>query len=134
MNFSQEIINVLDYLCKRFGIVIDWTSENVMPYLEDLCARYIQFEIKTSIAWIALCVGVMALAGIIWIISGIVNACICSDITEGIKYVSMFFFWLFLVMSIIVGMFQAYDIIECYTLPEKVVFEYLESLIQSSSR
>jgi hypothetical protein len=134
MNFSQEIINVLDYLCKRFGIVIDWTSENVMPYLEDLCARYIQFEIKTSIAWIVLCVGVMALAGIIWIISGIVNACICSDITEGIKYVSMFFFWLFLVMSIIVGMFQAYDIIECYTLPEKVVFEYLESLIQSSSR
>lgn len=107
MNFSQEIINVLDYLCKRFGIVIDWTSENVMPYLEDLCARYIQFEIKTSIAWIVLCVGVMALAGIIWIISGIVNACICSDITEGIKYVSMFFFWLFLVMSIIVGMFQA---------------------------
>ena len=103
-----------------------------MPYIEDLCARYIQFEIHTSIAWIILCVGVMALAGIIWIISGIVDANISSDISEGIKYTSMVFFWGFLVISIIVGMAQAYDIIECYTLPEKVILEYLETLVNSA--
>lgn len=132
MGFSQEIINVLDYLCKKFGIAIDWTSENVMPYLEDLCGRYIKFEVNTSIAWIVLCVGIMALAGIIWIISGIVDANIESDISEGIKYISMVCFWVFLVISIIVGMTQAYDIIECYTLPEKVILEYLETLVKST--
>ena len=40
MNFSQEIINVLDYLCNKFGIAIDWTSENVIPYIEELCERF----------------------------------------------------------------------------------------------
>lgn len=132
MKLSQEIITVLDYLCQKFGIAIDWTSENVIPYLQDLCGRYIKFEINTSIAWIVLCVGIMALAGIIWIISGIVSYKSCSDITEGIKYTSMAFFWAFLAISIIVGMTQAYDIIECYTLPEKVVLEYLESLVESA--
>lgn len=132
MEFSQEIINILNYLCQKFGIVIDWTSENVIPYLEDLCSRYIQFEISTSIAWIILCVGITALAGIIWIISGIVDACNGSELSEGIKHVSMFCFWFFLVISIIVGMDQAYDIIECCTLPEKVILEYLDTMLKSA--
>ena len=132
MEFSKEIIDVLDYLCRKFGIVIDWTSENVAPYLKDLCTRYIQFEIQTSVAWIILCVGVMALAGIIWVISGIVDAHVGSDISNGIKCVSMFLFWLFLVISVITGMVQAWDIIECYTLPEKVILEYLETLVNST--
>lgn len=132
MKFSQEIINVLDYLGQKFGIAIDWTSENVMPYLQDLGARYIKYEIFTSIAWVILCIGIMVLAGIIWIISGIVNAKSCSDIAEVVMHVSMFLFWAFLVISIIVGMTQAYDIIECYTLPEKVILEYLETLVGSA--
>ena len=133
MEFSKEIINVLDYLCGKFGIAIDWTSENVMPYLEDLCGRYIQFEIRTSIAWIILCVGVMTLAGIIWIISGIVDAHYPNDVSEGIKYLSMMCFWGFLIISIIVGMTQAFDIIECYTLPEKTILEYLKYLMNIAS-
>ena len=132
MEFSQEIINILNYLCQKFGIVIDWTSENVMPYLEDLCSRYIQFEISTSIAWIILCVGITALSGIIWIISGIVNNHSYNDIAEGIMHISMVLFWMFLAISIIVGMVQAYDIIECCTLPEKVVLEYLDTLLKSA--
>lgn len=132
MEFSQEIINILNYLCQKFGIVIDWTSENVIPYLEELCSRYIQFEIHTSIMWIILCVGIMALAGIIWAVSGIVDACNGSDIAECIKHASMFFFFVFLVISIIVGAVQAYDIIECNTLPEKVILEYLDTLVKST--
>ena len=72
MSLSKEIIEILDYLGRKFGIAIDWTSENVVPYIEDLCARYIKFEIYTSIMWIVLCVGIMALAGIIWIICGVI--------------------------------------------------------------
>ena len=30
---SQQIIEVLDYLFEKFGIAIDWTSENIMPYI-----------------------------------------------------------------------------------------------------
>lgn len=33
---SEDIIKVLDNLAQKFGIAIDWTSQNAMPYLEDL--------------------------------------------------------------------------------------------------
>ena len=54
MSFSSQFIEVLDALCEKFGIVIDWTSQNVMPYLTDLAARFISYEIWTSMAWIVI--------------------------------------------------------------------------------
>ena len=133
MSISDQIIAVINDLCQKFGIAIDWTAENVFPYIEDLCARYIQFEIQTSIAWIVCMVSVTVLAGIIWAISAIVDANTCSDMAEGVRCISSIAFWILLVVTIIVSMCQAYDIIECYNLPEKVIIEYIESLINSSS-
>lgn len=48
---SDEVIKVIDALAERFGIVIDWSSENVIPYLQQLCDKYITYEIITSIVW-----------------------------------------------------------------------------------
>ena len=45
---SENIIKVLDELGKRFGIAIDWSSENVTPYLQSLMSRFITNEIITS--------------------------------------------------------------------------------------
>lgn len=41
---GNEIIKVLDELGKRFGIAIDWTAENVMPYLQELGTRFIMYR------------------------------------------------------------------------------------------
>lgn len=49
---TNEIIKLLDELAKRFGIAIDWTSENVMPYLEDLFGRFITYNIVVDVFWI----------------------------------------------------------------------------------
>ena len=40
MKFSDEFIKVIDALGKKIGIVIDWTSENIMPYIVDLFERW----------------------------------------------------------------------------------------------
>lgn len=105
-----------------------------MPYLEDLCARYIQYEIHTSIAWMVFLSAVVALAGLIWTISGIVSAkCVDNDIANCICYLSMFVFWAALVTGVIVSMVQVYDIIECHTIPEKVILEYLKTLMNNAS-
>ena len=48
MSFSNELITVLDYLAQKLGIAVDWTSDNVMPYLKDLCDRFIEYEIFNS--------------------------------------------------------------------------------------
>ena len=42
---SEEIIKVFDYIGEKLGIVIDYTQENIQPYLEDLWHRYITYEI-----------------------------------------------------------------------------------------
>ena len=51
---SDEVIKVIDALAEQFGIVIDWSSANVIPYLQQLCAKYITYEIITSIVWIVI--------------------------------------------------------------------------------
>lgn len=129
MGFSQEIINVLNYLCQKFGIVIDWTSENVMPYLEDLCGRYIEYEVYTSIAWCVAFAVVTAIVGLIWLIGSIVNKYgkSISDIPEVFSVI----FFLALAITIIVCTVQAFDIIECYTIPEKTILEYLKYLMST---
>lgn len=49
---SNEIIKVLNALGERFGIAINWTSVNIIPYLEQLINKYVNYEIATSIIWI----------------------------------------------------------------------------------
>lgn len=49
MEMNDQIVTAIDHLCSKFGLAIDWTGENVMPYLQDLCARYIQYEMWSSV-------------------------------------------------------------------------------------
>ena len=54
MTFSEQTISILDYLCQKFGIVIDWTSDTVWPMVEMLAGKYIKWEIASSILWIVI--------------------------------------------------------------------------------
>ena len=136
MNFSQEIISVLDYFGNKFGMSIDWTSENVMPYIEDLCARYIQYEVFTSIAWMAIIPAITLIIAIpVAILHKKANSldwnydCYFAVCATAIVFWIVFGFMVF--SSICVIGTQVFDIIECYTLPEKVILEYLTTLIDS---
>ena len=129
---SEEIIKILDDLGRRFGIAIDWSSENVMPYLKDLMSRFASYEVMTSIIWL-----VIALVGIIGCLVGIfvVNK-YANKVLEEDPYSD----WnsgsgVLIVISIIaIGcfviciIFQSLDIVTCYTIPEKMILEYLKDL------
>lgn len=136
MVFSKEIINVLDYLCDKFGIAIDWTSDNIIPYLESLCEKYIRYEIFTSIAWIAI---FLVITGIISIALSIMhkkaNAVDWDDYEHKVICTTAIILWIaFIVMafvSIIIVGTEVFDIIECYTIPEKTILEYLNQLTRT---
>lgn len=49
MKFSEEIIKIFNALAKKLGVVIDWTSENVVPYIMDLFERWQKYEIISTI-------------------------------------------------------------------------------------
>lgn len=69
---SQEIIKVLEYLGEKLGIAIDWTTENVVPYAEQLFKRYVTLKITYAsvgtvigivLAIIAIVLGVKLIKG-----------------------------------------------------------------------
>lgn len=64
---SEEIIKVLNDLGERFGIAIDWTSQNIMPYLEDLASRYIAYNNLIAIVQIVISV-FLIIIGIVCIV------------------------------------------------------------------
>ena len=52
---SKEVIEVFNYIGEKFGIAIDWSQENLIPYLTDLWNRFITYEITIKSIWLFLC-------------------------------------------------------------------------------
>lgn len=128
MTVSNQIIAVLDAICEKFGIVIDWTASNIMPYLQDLCKRIVSYEIATSVAWIVLQVVIVVLAfhirnkkvkpiaesdGDDYSLSG--YTIVCAIIT---------------VIAFIVVCVQAVDIVRALTIPEITIYYFAKPFLK----
>lgn len=44
----KDFESAIDILADKFGIAIDWTSDNVIPYLKDILERVVQYKIFTN--------------------------------------------------------------------------------------
>ena len=134
MNVSEQIINVLNNLCQKFGMAIDWSSANVLPYLKELCGRFINYEIYTSIAYMVL---MLVLCVIPWVIFGATFKGAKNedwDSSYFISCVNVLFGVIAIFMSLvaIVGIScQVFDIIEAIHLPEKTIYDYISCQINS---
>ena len=42
---SDEIIKVLDYIADKLDIAIDWTAENVIPYVEEVVGKFVTYNV-----------------------------------------------------------------------------------------
>lgn len=125
MNVSEQIITVLDDLCRRFGIVIDWTSQNIVPYLEELAEKFIVFEVKTSWFWIIFMSSVAIIPWIVTIVLTIIN----GSYSDGTVFFGVISATLTILAIIVIGV-QVYDIITCETFPEKILLREIKELIQ----
>jgi len=133
---SEEIIKILDDLGRRFGIAIDWSSENVMPYIQDLMSRYVNYEVMTSVVWIVVALIVIIGCSIgIPAINKYANKVLKnhphSDWNTG-KWLMIWIFIITIGCFIICIICQTLDIITCYTIPEKTIIEYINSLMSSN--
>lgn len=117
---SKEIIEVLDALSDRLGMSIDWTQNNIIPYLQEISSKYVNYEIATSIVWIV--VGIILL---------IVAALVIKKIKTDNDLEDDEVFWLTIIMVVcgVAGVWivltQVFDIVTCYTFPEKIIIEKL---------
>lgn len=132
MQVSEQMIAVLDNLAQRFGVAIDWSRENVLPYVQELAAKYIKWEISTSV--VSLIFGVLCIAGCVvgFICAHWYHHNYCDDWDyEGIGT------GLIIAASVICGMagvawifHEILDIMRCCTFPELQILNYLQNLIR----
>lgn len=126
MEFSKEVIEIFDYIGEKFGIAIDWSSENVVPYIKELCQKFINWEIATSAAWIAICVIIIVTyLCVLRLLKKPQNKDFydfdCKALMFGIGLIVFG-------MSVVICTTQSFDIIKCICFPELKIYEYISSL------
>lgn len=129
MTMSQQIIEVLDHIGDQIGIAVDWSQENLFPWIQDLSNRIVVYEINTSLAWIfIMLVPTCIIAAISYKVYK--NASKKEKITESDECafgVCIVLLLIFGVVTIFVSASQILDIIEATTIPEKVILKFLQS-------
>ena len=136
MSFSSELITVLDYLAQKLGVVIDWTSDSVMPYLKDLCDRFIQYEIFNSFVTVGVW-AVFLLFFTCWLIPSHLIAknrykWDWDHLTCWVAGVAWVGFVICLIGTIAAAAYEGFHIVECWKMPEKVIIEYVQNLLNTA--
>lgn len=62
---DKELCNVIDKIAEKIGIVIDWSSKNVMPYIQDIMQRYRTKSIVENIIAMTVCAIIITICTII---------------------------------------------------------------------
>lgn len=130
---SEEIIKVLDELGKRFGIVIDWSNQNIIPYLQELLKNFICYQNITACVWIIISIAII-ISGVVmikflnkWRKSDNYNECYCSDdeFLAALGYILSICI-IALGIGLIIG--NILGIVKNICMPEMVVYEYIKNI------
>lgn len=139
MSISDQIIAVINDLCDKLGIAIDWSAENILPKVEELCAKYISYEVWSSVAWI----GVWTFVTLVFLIIArcMHKAELKKDEDDRwdfdnspmacLTIVAYVFTGIAAFITICVTGCQVFDIIEAKVFPEKTIYEFVSSKLQS---
>lgn len=133
MEVSEQIIEVLDYLGEKLGFSIDWTSENVLPYVQTLCDKYIRWEIATSITWMIFGLLLMILSYLLYKYAKKFYNKYLETNNEDYQYsviVLGVFFVIIMIIGVIMTMEQVFDILKCMCFPELQIYEYISNLVK----
>ncbi len=129
---SEEIIKVLDALAEKFGLVIDWTAVNVIPYIKELCIKCVNYEIATSTIWMLFGIGFLIMGGILFKKKKYYHEksdCDNKDnqASDDVEMIGMGF-RISIIVGLIITICQLFDIVTCFIIPEKIIIEQLKLL------
>ena len=139
MEISEQVIKVLDAVCDKFGIAIDWTSNNVIPYIQQLGNKIIIYDIYNSIMWLVIG-SVIPLTVAILIKKFLnkkkleaketINDYYYTDgsLDEGALYCYLII-GILLVIAFVIGTISLQSMIQDITFPEKTIIEFIKPYI-----
>lgn len=121
---AEALLKVIQFLGEQFGIAIDSTNKNLVHYLQELGENIVAYVRATSCMWL--------IVGILLIIGGIVLVIV------GCKMDWEVFHWIGMICAVVAGvifiLYNANKIIACDTFPEKVIYDYIDSISSTSGQ
>ena len=140
MEVSEQVIKVLDAVCDKFGIAIDWTSNNVIPYIQELGNKIITYDICMSIMWLVIGSAIPLTVAILikkflnqkkLEVKESMNDYYFSDgsLDAGAWYCYLIIGML-LIIAIVIGTISSQSIIQDITFPEKTIIEFIKPYIK----
>lgn len=147
---SDQIIQVLDALCQKVGLVFDWTNQNIIPYVQELTSKFVTYKLTLSYYYLILSVFFIILS-IIAIVVFVKNFYLAMNEPEKVNarykidgfgdYLEYVPFSWFKLVGMILGCITiliSFDsisdniiqIITCYTFPEKIILDEIKQLMQ----
>lgn len=127
---SEEIIKVLDDLGNRFGIAIDWSSQNVIPYLQELMRRFISMRNVQAIIQIVISLVIISVS-VLLIIKSIrflnkqdKNSCEYDDLEEACTLLEIILV-IVIIIALIVLVCNTFGLIQNVYTPEMTVIDYI---------
>ena len=128
-SIADQIIQVINDLCQKFGIVMNWSKETLLPIAEHLGGRIIDWHIAVDLFWIILC-GIFFIAGIICMICA-VKCMIKYDDIEGDMVIGLFAVGAIASVIFLIGLCcNIFELVKCLTFPELKILEYIQSFMQ----
>lgn len=117
-NLADNIIAVVEAICDKFGIVFDWSAENILPKIQSLIARFAIYRV-----WMFASVFCFFL--VIFIISMIVLSKTkkYSGLNDIAIIVSIFSF----IITISLGIICAIHIPRCLNFPELELYDWAKN-------
>jgi hypothetical protein len=52
-------------LCEKIGVAIDWTQENIVPYVMELCKRFVILNIVEETIWLVSGIIALVIVGVL---------------------------------------------------------------------
>jgi hypothetical protein len=132
METTNKVVEVINALCEKFGVAVDWTGENVVPYAKSLMEKIVNYKLGISIFVLCL-IPLLTLA--IFFVAKVIDKKAREkdyDFDDGISWAATVLWTLFgigCVASFVIIIVQSINIITCVTFPEKVVLDYITSMM-----
>lgn len=122
---GDEIIKVLDNLSEKFGIAIDWSSKSLLPYLQDLSKRIVNYEIMNNFVWI-----LIFIIGLIILTIIRIKVRKNKDIDYDNRLVVNIICSICIVMLLALIIINISDIVKATNMPEATVIKYIQDVVK----
>ena len=146
---SNQVIEILNEICNKLGIAVDWTSENILPQVKIVCEKLVKYfivqrSIMCSFGFLFVCVviayGMFLLKQFLQCRTTKKDNFLCEYYKYSGSTGLQSYTWIINVIAIVMGLTGIIrfgtglsELIKWLTVPEIAIIEYLTDMIKGVS-